>query len=738
MAVIGKIQKNSLLLLVVVGLAMLAFIFTDFIKGGGSGPEQIPTATLYGDPIDEQAFRDLKDDYVLRAQNDFAYQQKEFTDADRKLAENDAFNELVRKTILNQEFEKLGIVCTPDELNDMILGDHIHPWVRQIPLFNGPGGFSKDSVQNYITTLEIEPVGADDETMQGWKDQRKQWKNFEDELKSARQADKYVSMIRSGLYVNKLETENQYSALYSKKQVKFVMQRYRDIPEEEVTLTDEDLKAFYEEHKNESLYEQEESAAIRMVYFPIQPTAEDMEEIKSNMETLKEPFKNAVSDIGFVYQNSDSDYLSDSTIFKLGMGAQNFGFNNAPGAGVYPEAMDEMMQNAETGDVVGPFMAFDNKAKQNMLVIAKVTDTPTEKQAWVRHILIGAGATRTEERAKEIADSVMRVIRANDNFVEMVNAVSEDPGSKQTGGEYKWFDERTMVPEFTEASFNGPIGKLQLVKTAYGYHIVEVLGQADRKTPKLAVVGKFVKPSETTIRRTEERAYDFIYQVTESAMDSAFSKIALDSNMTPQATKMFISNEFVIGMAETSKIMKFAFNAAATEGEISNPILDDGKYVVAILDNKIEEGVPAFEDIKEVMRAEALKEKQAEKYIEIMSGKNSLEEIGELLTYGGIQTAELSFDSKSVYNGGGQEPAVIGALFRDELKTGNMTVPIQGKDGVYVFIVESETPAPETTDTEVVRAPLEVQRKGSADQAVIQGLREKADLEDNRKKIEFR
>lgn len=738
MAVIGKIQKNSLLLLVVVGLAMLAFIFTDFIKGGGSGPEQIPTATLYGDPIDELEFRALKDDYVLRAQNDFAYQQKDFTDAARRSAENDAFNELIRRTILSQEFEKLGLLCTTDELNDMILGDHIHPWVRQIPLFNGPGGFSKDSVQNYITSLEIEPVGGTPEQLEGWKEQRKQWKSFEEELKSARTADKYVSMIRKGLYVTKLEADNQYDALYKKRQVKFVMQRYRDIPEEQVTLTEEDLKAYYEEHKNESIYEQQEAAEIRMVYFPIQPTAEDMEDISTNMEMLKEPFKNAISNIGFVYQNSDSDYLSDSTIFKLGMGAQNFSFNNERGAGVYPESMDEMLQNAEVGDVVGPFMAYDNKAKKEMLAIAKVTDAPTEKQAWVRHILISAGATRTEERAKEIADSVMRVINANDNFVEMVNAVSEDPGSKQSGGEYKWFDEKTMVPEFTEASFNGPIGKLQLVKTAYGYHIVEVLGQADRKTPKLAIVGKFVKPSETTIRRTEERAYDFIYQVTEADMDSAFSKIALDSNMTPQATKMFISNEFVIGMAETSKIMKFAFNAAASEGDISNPILDDGKYVVVILDNKIEEGTPEYEDIKEVMRAEALKEKQAEKYIEIMTGPQSLEEIGERLTYGGVQTAELSFDSKSVYNGGGAEPAVVGALFREELAVGSMTVPIKGNEGVYVFIVESETPAPETTDKEVVRAPLKVQRMGGADQAVIEALREKADLEDNRKKIEYR
>lgn len=742
MAVIGKIQKNSLLLLVVVGLAMLAFIFTDFLRGGGSGPEQLPTATLYGEPIDEADFRELKEDYVQRAQSEAAYQQQEFTEEAKNKAENDAFNEIIRRSILNREFEKLGIVCTSDELNDMIVGDHIHPWVRQIPVFSGPGGFSKDSVQNYITRLEIEPVGQGEEAFTAWKEQRKQWKSFEEELKSARQADKYVSLIRNGLYVTNLEAQNQYNALYEKRKVKYVMQPYNSIPEDEVTLTEEELKAFYEEHKEDPQYEQEEAAELRMVYFDIKPTAADMEEIKEEVEGLKEPFEGAMSTLGFVYQNSDSDFLSDSTKFKLGVNATTFTFNtplNQRGAGgIYPESMDDLMQEADSGDVIGPFIAFDAQAKKEMLAIAKVIDAPKEKQAWVRHILISSGASRTEERAKAIADSVMRVIRANDNFVEMVNAVSEDPGSKQTGGEYKWFDEKTMVPEFTEASFNGPIGQLQLVKTAYGYHIVEVLGQAERKTPVLAVVAKSMKPSETTIRRTEEIAYEFIYEVTEKKTDSAFQKVALDSNMTPQATKVFISNEFVIGMEDGSKLMKFAFNALAEEGEVSNPILDNNKYVVAILDNKIEEGVPEFDDIKEVMRPEALKEKQAEHYMELMANKNSLKEVGEVLTYGGIQTAEVSFDSKAIFNGGKPEPAVVGALFRGELEPGNMTVPIKGNEGVYVFIFDGETPAPKTTDIKSVREPMIVKRMGTADQAVIEALREKADLQDNRKKIEYR
>lgn len=736
MAVIGKIQKNSLLLLIVIGLAMLAFIFTDFLKGGGGDVERLDTATLNGEPINNEEYQDLKESYINRSKSDYAYQQKEWTTSAERIAEDNAFNEMIRRTILNEEFEKLGIVCTTDELNDMIHGNHVHPWVLQVPLFNGPSGFSKDSVRNYLTALEIEPEGASPEILTSWKDRRKQWKDFEDELKDARMADKYVTLIRKGLFVNKLEAENQYQALYNKKQVKFVMQRYSDIPIDEVTITDDEVKAYYEEHKNDAEYEQEEARDVQMIYFPIIATDEDKAEIKSELSELKDDFELTQNALGFVYQNSEADFLTDSTSFKLGA-TEQLAFSAQGGS--YPASADEMMQSAEIGDVFGPFDAYDSQNRKEMVAIVKVTGVPTEKQAWVRHILISTGPTRTEERGKAIADSLIRVINANDNFVDMVTLMSDDPGSKSTGGEYKWFNEKTMVPEFTEASFNGPIGKLQLVKTAYGYHIVEVLAQAERKIPTLAVVAKEVKPSENTLRYVEERAYDFIYKIGEledAGTDSAFNSLALDSNLTVQSARVFLSNDYVIGMTNSERMLKFAFNENTVEGDISDPILDGDKYVIAQIDNSIKEGVPEFDDVIEVMRGPALKDKQAEAYIAKMSGKSSLEDVGAVLTNGAIRTSEVTFDGKAIFNGGRPEPAVIGKLFTD-IPAGSMTVPIQGEEGVYVFIVESETPAPETTDLELARAPLRVARLGSADSRVIQALREKADLVDNRRKIRF-
>ncbi|MBK9190173.1 MAG: peptidyl-prolyl cis-trans isomerase [Crocinitomicaceae bacterium] len=169
---------------------------------------------------------------------------------------------------------------------------------------------------------------------------------------------------------------------------------------------------------------------------------------------------------------------------------------------------------------------------------------------------------------------------------------------------------------------------------------------------------------------------------------------------------------------------------------MSDPILDDDKYVVAHLTNIIPEGAPEFEDVKDQMRFPALKEKQAKVYMEKMAGKTSLEEILPVITNGQILSAEIYFASNVIQGGGGNEPEVIGKLFTN-VPTGSMTVPIKGNMGVYVIIIESETKAPETTDYSMTRMTLQESRRGSADGLVIRALREKADVKDNRRRLEF-
>ena len=723
MAIIGKIQKNSILLLVVIGLAMFAFIFTEYQAGAGNDMEIIPIGTAYDEPLDEEEFDYIAESYINRDKQNYEYQGRPFDDAAQTQSEDQAFNEVVRRNLMNREFERLQLITTTDELNDMIHGDHIHPWVLQIPIFQGPMGFSKDSVRAFINNLEVEP--EDEIVRQNWMDARKQWSEFEKELKDTRTADKYVTLIKRGLFVNSLEAKDQYYAENDKKRIKFVLQRYVDIPADEVTVTDEDLLAYFEEHKHEKQYEQEESRDIDYVTFSILPTKEDEQVVINTLEGLKQTFKEAKDDVSFVKRNSSSEFTSDSSVFR--MGGEEFVFDTFFGNNQYPAEADDQIQKAQVGDVVGPFLSGQDYA------IAKVTGIQKENQAWVRHILIKVDATQSEAVAKVRVDSIMKVIAEKNNFVEMVQKCTQDPGSIATNGEYKWFAEGRMVPEFNDASFKGAIGKLQLVKTDYGYHIVEVLGRGERVVPQLAIITKTVKPTEQTKLEMESRVFDFIYNVNESDRDSAFFAIAKDSNLVINPTRIWMSNQFVMGINKSDRILRFAFGKNAKEGTISDPILDEDKYVVAHLSNIIPEGDPQFEDIKDQLRFPALKDKQAKVYMEKMAGKKSLEDVAKIVKNGSVLSAEVYFASNVIQGGGGNEPEVIGKLFT-KIPVGSMTKPIKGLTGVYVVIVESETKAPETTDYSKPRENLLVARAGAADGLVIKALREKADVKDNRRK----
>lgn len=733
MAVIGKIQKNSVLLLIVIGGAMLAFIFTDLMRGGGDEGEYIPLATVYGEEIDVDEYEELRNVYVTREQNNAAQQGREFTKQMEQQAEDQAFNETIRRNLMNREFDKIGLVCTVEELNDMIHGDHIHPWVEQIPIFRGPAGqFSRDSVRSFINNLEVEPM--DENARAQWLEAREQWRAFEQELKDTRKADKYVSLIENGLYVNSIEAAHQHWATNEVRSVRFVVQKYSEIPKDEIEVTDEDIRAYYEEHKDEAQYEMQESRDVDFVTFEINPTAEDVELLKKDMEQLKSKFAKTDDEIGFMQRHSNTPFNNDSA--KFTMGSTSLTFDSMFGNSAYPAEADDAVQAASVGDVIGPFYSTDAKSGKSQLFIAKIKGFETQNQAWVRHILVSTDATRSEEQAKAKADSLIKVIKENDNFVEMVMQHSDDPGSIASNGEYKWFSEGRMVPEFNDASFNGAIGQLQLVKTDYGYHIVEVLGRAERKVPYMAVVTKEVKPSENTLKLMEEKVFDYIYSVNESEKDSAFYKIAADSNLTVKNARIWINQAYVSGIENPRKVMKFAFGRNALEGDLSDPILDGDKYVVAYLANVIEKGAPEFEDVKDQMRFPALKEKQAKVYMEKMSGKSSLAEVGQVVTNGQILNAQLTFGANVIAGGGGNEPEVIGKLFTD-IPVGAMTKPLKGRTGVYVVILDEVKEAPETTDYSTEKEMIAKARKDAADNMVIRALREKAEVEDNRKKKEY-
>ena len=740
MAVIGKIQKNSYLLLIVIGLAMLAFIFTDNFGNIGKGGETLARGTMFGESINEKELGELEESYIQKDKQNFAYQGKEFDEKALESSKDQAFNEIIRRELMDKELSALGFNVSSEELNDMISGAHIHPWVSQIAMFkNNIGEYSRDSVARFIENLEAEPDGIDTARYANWKEARTQWSEFEKELKNARSTDKYVSLIKKGIYVNTLDAKDSYLANKETRDISFVVQKYGQIPQDEVEFSDDDIRTYYNAHKTDKKFYQEvESAEIEFVEFPVNYSEEDLDRSIKEMTNLKASFEETELEntIYFMATKGEDKIYSDSIVFELG--TTEFIFDDQNKTFQYPESIDEEIQASKVGDVIGPFVSKNVETNETKLVVAKVTGfaEETQKRAWVRHILISTNS-RTQDAAKSKSDSIIKVINANNNFTEMVDLYSDDPGSKASGGEYKWFKEGDMVTEFNDASFNGPKGKLQLVKTTYGYHIIEVLGRGNRKMPKLAPVRKTVKPGAETIRAVENTAYEFVNEVEDSKIDSAFYKVSNEKGLIYNYSKLYITSNFVTGFEKANKIKKFAFAKDAIDGDISEPILDNNIIKVAFIRNKISEGVPEFDDIKDQMKTPALRDKQAKLYLEKMAGSANLEEIATSLTGAKVQTANIKFGSNAIAGAGGNEGELVGTLFSlAKENEGAVLAPIQGESGVYVIVLNKINEVAETEDFTIEGTTLLNQRKGSSDGNVMRALREKAGVKDNRQIIE--
>jgi peptidyl-prolyl cis-trans isomerase D len=744
MAVIGKIQKNSLLLLLVIGGAMLAFIFTDLLSNVGTGEEQTETANIAGEwnDNDEAKLTELNTSFLSRAKQTFYSNQdnqgKEFTG--EQTAKDQAFNELVRRKLMNKELNALGLTVSAEELNDMVLGSHIHPWVASERSFqNSLGEFSKDSVLKYINFLELEPDGIDTAVYTNWTNAKKGWKRFEVEMADARKADKYVTLIKKGVYVNSLEAKNQYNGAQEKRNISFVIKRYADIKPEDVEFTDEDLLAYFNAHKNDNKYEvKDEQAIIDFVEFPVVATQYDLDDAIASLEGTKALFVKAENNLGFMYNKSDEAFYYDTVVFKMGTDKLILEAGNY----TYPSVADEAIQTAKSGTVVGPFIALNSK-NETISFIAKVGDfdpNGNEEQAWVRHILV-SNTGRSEAAAKKRADSVVTVIKANNNFTEMVTKVSEDPGSISAGGEYKWFPKGRMVEAFENASFNGAKGKLQVVKTTYGYHIVEVLDRRIAKARIILPVVKNIKPSIATKQAIEDLAYEFIADVNDNQTDSAFNTVAVDKGLAIKKSNLSMKYTSANGFDKVESIKKFCFAKDAANNDVSDPILDKGFYKVAIIKNTMAQGVPNFEGVKNQMKLAAKKDKQAKYYMEQMaktSDESNLQELVAKFPELKIQNAILTYNINTITGGGGNEPEAVGTIFSlPNDKAGSMLNPIKGVTGVYVVIVDEIIAAPETTDFTADKLSLTNIRASGVDQAVIKALRDKANVIDNRAKIDI-
>ncbi|HEY8403836.1 MAG TPA: peptidylprolyl isomerase [Flavobacteriales bacterium] len=681
MALIEKIRRQGWLVLAMVGIGILGFLIPYDAVMSFFGSNNSNIGEIAGVNIDQAKWQAA----LQKRQPLFQY------NGNQQSLSNDTWNQLIDQIIYKDGFDKLGLTISEEEYEEVTFGPVLSPFVLNT-IYSGQE--NEDAKNNMRANFER--MGLENPAMLvGWRDL----------IKEMRQREKYDAMVKKGIFANSVDAKWAFKMQNDKASVDYVVKTFAEIPDSEVSYTESDLKAWYSKHKNDRQYKQDVGRTVEYISFPIKASSDDTTEVYNALSSLIAPFQEAKDDSAFAAMNSINPTF---VVYNMK-------------AGMLPEPYNTQMLNDSIGKVIGPFN------DGGYMKIAKIMKRSMEiDSVQARHILV---AEKGEE-GKAKADSLKRVITAKKNFAEMAALYGTD-GTKDNGGDLGMFGRGAMVKPFEDACFNGKVGEIQVVETSFGYHVVEVTKKnAPSLTVKLATIDKPVTPSNKTVRSQYSAAKEFAlaYNDTASFRNAADTlnggtRIITAKNIRPNATT-------VTGLQNGGEVVSWAYSAK--EGEVSQPMMIDGQYIIAALIEVKEKGTPSFSNLRETAIAEVLKEKKAEKYVPLMK-EGTLADIAARVSTSSKRSDNVTLRSNNIPGSGVSvaENTVIGTLFG--MPTGHMSSPIVGNGGIYVITRLSDIAVGTSADEYVSdQERLNATWQQRATNAVYNSYKEAANIEDNR------
>ncbi len=701
MAILNSIRKRGIFLILIIALALFAFILSGVLGKGGKGQKgEENVATVNGVDIKRQSFMEQVD----------ATQRQLGPNASSMQAMNMVWDRELRKTLFNDQIEKVGLTVEKAQLNAAIQTS-----LAANPTFqNEAGQFDEGKLQEYIATIKASSPQL-----------YQQWLDFEESTAQSVLQNTYLAMIKGGMVSTVAEGEREYNFQNDKVTFQYVQVPFTKIPDNEVKVTDDEINSYVKKHPKQ--YEAVAQADIQYVFLSEEPSDADVNDAKAGIAALMNDrvefnsntkandsvkgLRNTKDYEEFVNANSDQGY-QDRYFFK----------NELP-----PTVADSII-NLNEGQVFGPFQV-DNTL--NLVKVIGAKQLPDSAKA--KHILVSweglqtaAGVTRTKEDAKKLADSILGAVQKDGAKFEMLAAkYSADGSNKDKGGDLGYFGPGAMVPAFNDFVFDNSTGKLGVVETQFGYHVIDIEDQKNmQKAVKLATVTKKIEPSEKSSNDVFSKASNFEVDVQKGKFD----EVAKTNNLEVKpVNKIGELDSNIPGVGDNRSIVSWAFNRETKVGDVKRFSTPAG-YVIAQLTRKNEKGLMNAADATATVSPILMNEKKAKKIREMVKGAD----INQVATSQSVtvKNADGLSMANTLIPGAGQEPAVIGAAFGK--KAGETTNLIDGKTGVFMVKVTSFEAAPKLDNYASFANQLNMKSAGSVNGGVFNALKAEADIKDNR------
>lgn len=700
MAVLGQIRQRSVFLILVIGMALFAFVISGVFDGNSanSNPND-PIAIVNDEEIDLTLYRQL----VENTERNYNFSTMQ--------AVNTVWDQLLRATLFRQEFERLGIDAGKEQIEMILMQDER---IVQDPRFQNETGFFDFGIfTDYINQLSVENPQA-----------YNNWKMQEENIVGLAKENIYYDLIKSSTGFTELEGKDAYHRQNDKVNLKYVRLPYDNVPDSLFKISDSDIKQYLKENQKD--YETQASRSVRYVIFPETATEEDENQIRSELEKLKSQRieYNDVSKLtdtieGLATTQNITDFVEQysevpfDSIYKT--------------KGVLANEYADIIFGLNPGDVFGPYK------DGNQMRISRFLDRKKGGAIRASHILIafdGANSaaptvTRSKEEAQRLAQNLSRQARRNpDNFAQLAQENSDGP-SKSMGGDLGFFQEGTMTEKFFDFCNRNRVGRIGVVETEFGFHVIKITDKED--VVLTADISKEIIPSEETSNSVFQKTTEFEMESNnQKVLDTVAQRYDYQVRFVQQVNLL---DENLPALPRQRNLVQWLFDEDTQVGDVKRFSISSGGYVVAQLSGVTEEGFVNMEAVKIEVFQKMLKEAKAAYLMKIHSDQNNLDSLATAAE-SPVETASAVTQENTILVGAGSEPYVIGVAFALELN--QTSALIEGNSGVYMIEVTGREIAEELESYQAYANALQTEENIRITTSIYEALRSTADIQDNR------
>lgn len=708
MATLQKIRSKGPLLVIVIGLALFAFIAGDAWKVLQPHQGKQDVGEVNGEVLSAQDYQKMVDELseVIKLTNGL----NSLTEDQLNNVKDQVWQSYVNNKLIAEQAEKLGLKVTDAEIQS-IIDQGTHPLLMQTPFRNPQTGmFDKDMLKKFLVdyaNLNASQMPA--QYVEYYQKMGAFWQFVEKTLAQSTLAEKYQNLVTKSLISNPVAAEDAFNSRTEQSDLLLAGVPYSSINDSTVQVSDSEIKDRYNE-KKEQFKQLVETRDIRYIDVKVVPSDADRKAVEKEVTEYSNQLASTTADFGtFVRSTGSSVNYSDVPVSKS----------------VFPADVASRLDSTNVNEVYGPYYNQTDDSFNAFKLLAKVS-SPDSIQ--FRQIQVYAD---TEEKTKTLADSIYNALKDGADFAAVAKIYGQT-------GEATWVNAQSWEgseldadnSKFINTLLNQPVNELANLNMGQANLILQVMNKKSMQTKyKVAVVKREVEFSKETYNAAYNKFSQFVAQNT--TIDSMVKNAEESGYTLMPRTDLSSAEHYVGGVRSTREALKWIF--AAKPGEVS-PLYECGEndhLMVVALDKIHEAGYRDINSVAEMLRAEIRRDKKAEKIMEEMKKYNSIAQVKGMKDAVSDSVKHVTFSAPAYISVTRSSEPVIGAVAA-KTAANKVSAPIKGNGGVYMIQVYAKEKGSEKFDAKQEETTLTNMAVRIAGNQLINDLYQKAKVVDQR------